>query len=435
MRRRSRSARRTGPRGLVAVVLVLLLAGFALAWRAPIAQVATPARASFDAALVRRGAQLATLGNCISCHTSTAGGGFGGGQAVPTPFGTVYATNITPDRATGIGAWSEDAFRRALREGVSRDGHLLYPAFPYDHYTRLQDADIYALYAYLMTRDPVHAVAPRNRLMFPLQFRPLIAGWNLLFLQTGPRATNTAQSAEWNRGAYLVDALAHCGSCHTPRNRLGGEVRRRAFAGGEAEGWTATALDRRSPSPVPWTRDALAAYLRSGLVADHAMSAGPMQDVVRSLAAVDAADVQAIATYIHAQTQPAPPERATREQAARAKAQGPLPMDTSPGARLYADNCASCHDRGRGLSSNSSLQLPLAVALYLPDARNLLHIVRQGIRPLAGGPDGRWMPPFEGTLDDAQLATLAAWLRQNVAGQPPWPDLQADIRATEVPTP
>lgn len=435
MRGRSSPRRRSRLGGLLALLVVLFLAGCALAFRPPLAEVATPAPASFDAALVRQGAQLATLGNCIGCHTAASGNGFAGGQPVPTPFGTVYATNITPDRATGIGAWSEDAFRRALRAGVARDGHLLYPAFPYNHFTHLQDADIHALYAYLMTRDPVHAVAPRNRLVFPLQFRPLIAGWNLLYLRSGPRAPTTAQNAQWNRGAYLADALAHCGACHTPRNRLGGEDEQRLFAGGEAEGWIATALDAQSPSPVPWTRAALAAYLRSGLVADHAMSAGPMQDVVRSLAEVDPADVDAIAGYLAAQLQPAPPGHAAREQAARARALGSLPVDTQPGARLYADNCASCHDGGRGLSSNSALQLSLAVALYLPDARNLLHIVREGIRPVAGGPAGRWMPPFEGTLDDAQLVTLAGWLRQQVAGQPAWSDLQADVRATEVPKP
>src|SRR5205823_4961083 len=148
---------------------------FALAWRAPIARVAAPATASFDAATVHRGARLAAMGNCVSCHTTTDGAAYAGGRGLPTPFGTVFATNITPDTETGIGGWSEAAFTRALREGVSRDGHLLYPAFPYDHFTRTRDGDIHALYAYLMTRTPIRAVAPANRLMFPLQFRPLLA--------------------------------------------------------------------------------------------------------------------------------------------------------------------------------------------------------------------------------------------------------------------
>jgi mono/diheme cytochrome c family protein len=416
----------------VAVLLVLLLAAFAFAWRPPIAEATPPA--AFAPALVHQGARLASLGNCISCHTAAGGAPFAGGRALPTPFGTIHATNITPDPETGIGRWSEDAFRRALREGVARDGHLLYPAFPYDHFTHLQDGDISALYAFAMTRTPVRYAPPANHLTFPLQFRPLVAGWNLLYLRKGPRAPEGTRPAEWNRGAYLVDALAHCSACHSPRNALGAERRAQAFAGGEAEGWHASALNLQAESPVPWTIEALTTYLRTGLVAEHAMSAGPMQDVVRSLSEVDPADVQAIATYMTTQMNPPGPERQTREAAARQRAQGPLPNDGSPGARLYADNCASCHDAGRGLSSNSALRLPLAVALYMPDSRNLLHIVRQGIQPVAGRP-GRWMPPFEGTLSEDQLATLANWLRQQAAGQPAWPELARALQDTRPPTP
>ena len=429
---RSRRRPHRGLRSALAVLLVLALAAFALAWRPPIAQASAPK--TFAPALVRQGAQLATLGNCISCHTGADGVPFAGGRPVPTPFGTIYATNITPEPQTGIGGWSEEAFRRALRDGVSRDGHLLYPAFPYDHFTHLQDGDIQALYAYLMTRTPVHATAPPNQLVFPLQFRPLIAGWNLLFLDKGPRPAQAAQPAEWNRGAYLADALAHCSACHSPRNKLGAEQRDQAFDGGEAEGWHASALNIHSESPVPWTADMLARYLRTGLVPDHAMTAGPMQDVVRSLSEVDAADVHAIATYIASLMGPPGPERLTREAAARKRAHDPLPRDGSEGARLYAENCASCHDAGRGLSSNSALHLSLAVALYLPEPGNLLHIVRQGIQPVAARP-GRWMPPFEGTLTEDQLATLAAWLRSQATNEAPWPDLARAVQATRPPSP
>jgi mono/diheme cytochrome c family protein len=421
-------------RTLLALLVLLALAAFALAWKPAIAPVAAPSRASFDPALVRAGARVANLGNCVSCHTVEGGAAYAGGRGLATPFGTVYATNITPDPATGIGNWNEAAFTRAVRKGVARDGHLLYPAFPYDHFTQLQDADLHALYAFMMTRDAVQATTPANQLMFPLQFRPLVAGWNLLFLAPGPRAPVANQSAQWNRGAYLVGALAHCGGCHTPRNALGAEVLDRRLDGGEAEGWHATALDTHSPSPVPWTAESLSAYLRSGLVADHAITAGPMQDVVRSLAQADAADVQAIATFITAGMRPADAAAPAREQAARAKAQAPLAIDASAGAKLYADNCASCHDLGRGLSSSSALRLPLAVALYLPDARNLLHIVRQGIAPPTGHA-GRWMPPFEGTLDEQQLAVLARWLREQVAAQPPWSDLDRALQDTRPASP
>jgi mono/diheme cytochrome c family protein len=423
-----RSRRSGGLRSTVAVLLALALAAFAVAWRPPIAEIAPPPAASFERALVQRGGQLAALGNCVSCHTTAAGAAFAGGRPLATPFGTVYATNITPDVQTGIGGWSLQAFARALRDGVARDGHLLYPAFPYDHFTRLRDEDIRALYAYMMTRAPVHAVAPANQLAFPLQWRPLLAGWNLLYLHRGPR------KSPQERGAYLVEALAHCSACHSPRNGLGAERRDRPFAGGEAEGWHASALDRQAESPVNWTAATLAAYLRSGLVPDHAMTAGPMQDVVRSLSEAAPADVQAIADRLAFVMGPPTPERQAREADARRRAQGPLPLDGTPGARLYADNCAGCHDAGRGVSSNSALRLPLAVALYMPDARNLLHIVRQGTQPVAGRP-GRWMPPFEGTLTEDQLATLANWLRQNAAGQPAWGDLRRALQDTRPPAP
>ncbi|NML42741.1 c-type cytochrome [Ramlibacter sp. G-1-2-2] len=430
-------AKRSGGRalrGLVAVLVVVALAAFALAWKPAIDPIQPPARGTFDPALIKAGARVATLGNCISCHTGADGPPFAGSRAVPTPFGTIFSTNISPDAETGIGQWSEAAFLRALREGVARDGHLLYPAFPYDHFTRMRDGDIHSLYAYLMTREPVRRNAPANQLVFPLQFRPLIAGWNLLFLEVGPQKDLPTQSPEWNRGAYVVDALAHCSACHSPRNRLGAEDLARRFDGGEAEGWHAAALNQRSPSPVVWTAETLAAYLRTGLAPEHGMAAGPMQDVVRSVAQADPADAQAIATYIAAGMQPVDPERRAREQAVRQKAQAPLALDDSPGARLYADNCASCHDAGRGLSSNAALRLPLAVALYLPDARNLLRIMRQGIQPTPGKP-GRWMPPFEGNLSEDELSTLARWLRQNVAGQPAWADLPQSIAATRPPKP
>jgi mono/diheme cytochrome c family protein len=421
-----------GLRFTLAMLALPLLAACALLWPPPLGLDTAAPTTQFDPALVRAGERLAAVGNCVSCHTAADGADYAGGRPLRTQFGTIYATNITPEPETGIGLWSEAAFQRALREGVSRDGHLLYPAFPYDHFTHMEDADIRALYAYMMTRVPVRAVPPPNKLVFPLQFRPLIAGWNLLFLEKGPRPAQPGRSAEWNRGAYLVDAVAHCSACHTPRNRLGAEVRRELFDGGDIEGWRASALNARSESPVPWTAESLAAYLRSGLVPEHAMSAGPMQDVVSSLSEAEPADVHAMATFFASTMGPPTPERMTREAAARQRAQQ-RPVDVQDGARLYADNCAACHDAGRGLSSSDALQLPLAIGLYLPDARNLLRIVREGIQPVADGP-GPWMPPFEGTLSEDQLATLASWLRQQAAGEAPWPDLARALKDTR-PTP
>lgn len=193
-------------------LLVIAAAAFAaIAWRSEIEPVKTAQ--DFDPALVKRGAELAAVGNCIACHTVPGAQAFAGGLALPTPFGTIYSTNITPDAETGIGAWSEAAFARAMREGVDRRGHHLYPAFPYDHFTRVTDEDNRALYAFLMTRAPVKATPPPNELAFPLGFRPVLALWKLLFLDKGPLELDPQQSEEWNRGAYLAEGLGHCGAC------------------------------------------------------------------------------------------------------------------------------------------------------------------------------------------------------------------------------
>jgi mono/diheme cytochrome c family protein len=217
----------TRTRIIAGVVVALLVgggvAGFAVAWRPAISAIEPPAPPSFDTALVRRGRDLAALGNCNDCHTVRGGKTFAGGLAVPTPFGTIYSSNITPDADTGIGRWPEMAFRRAMRSGVDRDGAHLYPTFPYDHFTNVTDEDDRALYAYLMTRPAVHAPTRANKLAFPLDQRFVVAGWKLLFLRRGTYQPDGTKSAEWNRGAYLVEGLAHCGACHTPRNALGAE--------------------------------------------------------------------------------------------------------------------------------------------------------------------------------------------------------------------
>ena len=220
---------------LAALVIGGAVAAFAIAWRPAIAAIEPPAPQSFDAALVKRGRDLAALGNCNDCHTVRGGKDFAGGLAVPTPFGTIFSSNITPDAETGIGRWPEAAFRRAMRSGVNRDGQHLYPTFPYDHFTNVNDEDDRALYAYLMTRQPVRAPARENLLSFPLDQRVVIAGWKLLFLRRGTYQPDSMKSAEWNRGAYLVEGLAHCGSCHTPRNVLGAERASAQFAGGDVD--------------------------------------------------------------------------------------------------------------------------------------------------------------------------------------------------------
>ncbi len=434
-----RRGRRPSRRRLFLAVLVLALvlaAAFAFMWRPAIApQVRAPA---FDAAGVAQGARLAALGTCAACHTVDPSRPFAGGLALATPFGTVYSTNITPDRRTGIGDWSEAAFTRALREGVSRDGHLLYPAFPYDHYTRLSQDDVRHLYAYFMTRTPLDAPARSNEMRFPFGMRPLVAFWNLLYLDRQPRRPDPQQDAGWNRGAYIADALAHCGACHTPRTRLGGTDQRRYLDGGEAEGWYVPALNARSPSPLPWTRAELAAYLRTGIAPGHAAAGGPMQGVVENLGLADPRDVEALAAWVHAYLAQAP---ATSKPAAAAvdMAGLPPPAEGDPdlarmrtGRGVYVDACARCHEVGRTASSGGALPLRQAVALYDPDPRSLIHIVRDGIEPPDGEP-GRWMPGFGALLGDEQTAALAAYLRRYGARRSPWPDLEDSVRKAKQP--
>src|SRR5947209_17032374 len=206
---------------LVSVVFIAVLAATALyfATHLPMPDDRTPR--SFAPDLIKRGGELAALGYCASCHTAEAGKPFAGGRPLATPFGTIYGTNITPDPETGISLWSQAAFNRAMRDGVDRAGRDLYPAFPYDHFTKLADEDLTALYAFLMTREPVNAPNPGNELAFPYNVRPLLAGWKLLYLNKDVVAPDKGKSAEWNRGAYLVEALSHCGACATPAGRLG----------------------------------------------------------------------------------------------------------------------------------------------------------------------------------------------------------------------
>jgi mono/diheme cytochrome c family protein len=424
-------ARRRFAAGAGALLSAAAVAGCASMWQPALApQAGVPA---FDAGTVARGERLAALGNCAACHTVDPARPYAGGLGIATPFGTVYSTNITPDADTGIGRYSEAAFTRALREGVARDGHLLYPAFPYDHYTRLTQDDIRALYAYLMTRPPLDAPAHPNDLRFPFGFRPLIGVWNTLYLKREPWTPDPRQSAAWNRGAYVADALAHCSACHTPRTRLGGEDRMRFLDGGEADDWYAPALNAKSPSPLPWTHGQLVAYLRTGIAPDHAVAGGPMQDVVANLGRADPADVDALATWLHGYLRQAP------ARAANAAQPGALPPPAAAdpdrvkqGYDVYAGACARCHEAGRAATSGAALPLQQAVALYDPDPRSLLHIVRDGIAPRGGEP-ARWMPAFAGILDDGQTAALAAYLRRYGAARPAWPGLEDSVRKARQP--
>ena len=407
-------------RWAVAATAVIVFASGLAGCASEIAPVDPPSASAFNPRLVARGRELAAIGDCAGCHTRAGGAPFAGGVALATPFGTIFGTNITPDAKSGIGGWSEEAFRRAMREGVSRDGRHLYPAFPYDHFTLLADDDIRALYAFLMTREPASGKAPDNELRFPFNLRPLIAGWKALYFREARYRPEASKSAQWNRGAYLVAGLGHCGACHTPRNRLGAEQKNRTLAGGMIEGWYAPALNEASPSPIPWTAADLAAYLSSGIAERHAIAGGPMQAVTHELGHASQDDVRAIAAYLQSAMGPTTGEREARAKAALERARREPSTAAGPGGEphdatlqlgktLYVNACASCHEAGRGISSSGALELPLAVALYEPEPASLLNIIRDGIRPPDGEP-GRWMPAFRGAFTDQELTALVAYL-------------------------
>ena len=414
---------------VVALVVMGMLGFGALAWRPAIAPIAPPPPGAFAPELVTKGAVLAAGGYCVECHTAKGGKPFAGGYAMATPFGVLYSTNITPDRETGIGSWSEAAFARAMQDGVARDGSLLFPAFPYDHFTKLSDTDVQALYAYFMTRAPVRAPAHENTIPFPLNVRYLQAGWRLLFFRPGRFEADPGKSAEWNRGAYLAEGLSHCSSCHTPRNLLGAEKAGDAYAGAAVDNWIAPPLTAANPDPAPWTQPELYAYLRNGVSDLHGSAAGPMAPVVHGLAALPAADVAAIALYFddlgHAQG------RASETGPAVARAMSHAPLGTGqeidPAARLYMAACASCHyNAGAPLALRPDLALNSA--LNLPKPSNLIQVVLNGISAADGIP-GVVMPGFGDSLSDRDIAQIAAYLRRTRTPLPPWPNLDAQIAA------
>ncbi len=355
---------------------------------------------------------------------------------VPTPFGTIYSSNITPDPETGIGRWTEAAFRRAMQSGVNRDGQHLYPTFPYDHFTHVSDDDDRALYAYLMTRRPVRAPARENDLAFPFNQRVAVAGWKVLFLRHGSYQPDSTQSAEWNRGAYLVEGLAHCGACHTPRNALGAEKSQASFAGGDVDNWHAYAINGQSSAPVPWDADALFRYLRQGWHPDHGVARGPMAEVVSNLSEVPESDIRAIAIYMASVSGAPTAERKRRGDEVLAQANSgpvqPANGGTTSGAQIYAAACAGCHATDRA-PPFGGINLALSTALTSPDARNAANIVLSGIRPTAGE-RSPIMPGFADSMSDGQIAALLDYLRTRFGNASPWTntaDIVRDIRRTQ----
>jgi nicotinate dehydrogenase subunit B len=383
-----------------------------LGWRPAIAPVHASSTASlYSAETIERGRVLAALGNCATCHTAEGGPRNAGGRWMETPFGRIATTNLTPDPATGIGTWSFTAFQRAMREGISRDGRHLYPAFPYTSFARTSDDDLQALYAYLMSQPAIPRATPEPELRFPFHLRPLMAGWNALFHDPAPYRPEPAQGALWNRGAYLVNGLGHCGACHTERNALGAEkTDRQAFLGGAVvEGWEAYALTTRSPAPVPWNEQSLYDYLRRGYSREHGVALGPMAPVIQDLAEVSDDDIRAMAHYLASFQSPAGPDTPTAAQVlASTRATSVLP---SEGQRLFDQACGACHHGGDG-PQTLGLNIPLALSSKVHSERgdNLERIIREGVQHPVHR-DAGFMAGFGGALDDRQIGLLIEHLR------------------------
>lgn len=386
--------------------LLAALAGLALLAAAP----AHAAPDNFDQ--VERGRGLVVLGDCVACHMSPSGNhegsqGFAGGRPIETPFGSIVTPNITPDRATGIGTWSADDFYRAMHEGVRPNGAHLYPAFPYTYFTRMPREDTDAILAYLNTLEPVSNAVDRNTLPFPFNIRASMLAWNALFFEPGEFRPDPNRSAEWNRGAYIVEGPAHCGACHTPKNLLGADRTSERFAGGPLQGWYATNLtgDQRTGLGA-WSAEEIVEYLQKGRNARSAAS-GPMAEVVEySTSLMSEADLRAIATYLKE-----PPTAAPATPARTALASDNTQM--AVGEAIYLDRCMACHRRdGEGVARMFP-RLAGSQVVQQEGNETLLRVVLQGVRAAYSphAPTSPAMPAFGWRLNDDQTAAVTTYIR------------------------
>lgn len=381
-----------------------------------------------DAERVARGEYLALAGNCASCHTAADGEYMAGGLAFETPFGRIYSTNITPDKATGIGSWTALDFLNSMRHGIRPDGEHLYPAFPYTAFTRLSDDDIAALYAFLLRVTPVEQVARENELPFPFNRRELMAFWKGMFFRPGAMVQDTSKSEDWNRGAYLVEALAHCSACHTPRNVLGAEQQSLAFAGGaytdrvepgKYRRWSAPNLTSDVRGLGLWSGDELAAYLHSARNS-FLESFGPMNEVImNSTRHLQRDDVDAMALYLK--------ELAPIEEAAGAAPDRQL---MGRGRTVYNLHCGTCHlptgegdpDMGPRLNAGS-------LVVQADDPASMINAILYG--PEAPHPplEEKWRKPmeeFQWKLDDEEVAAVATFVRNS------WSNAAGVVKADDV---
>ena len=368
--------------------------------------VAAVARAQGDTfTTIERGRYLVAAGDCAACHTAYNGKPFAGGRPIPTPFGTIYSTNITPDKDTGIGDWTEEDFHRAMHEGRGPDGKRYYPAFPYPWYTRLSADDLRAIKAYLDVLPPVRQENRKPDLPWPLSVRQGMAVWNALYFREGTYRSDPNKSAAWNRGAYLVEGLGHCGACHTPKNVLGAPKKSEHLAGGYGEHWYAMSLtgDVRDGLGA-WSPQEIVEYLKTGSTA-KAAAAGPMAEVVQnSTQHLSDADLQAIATYL----KDAP---STGSESASAPNVDKAAM--TRGAALYVDQCTGCHmEDGAGLAQVFP-PLKNSAAVQAKDPATVLEAILGGAHVVATSekPTGLAMPAFGWKLSDEEIADLTTYIR------------------------
>ncbi|HET8898921.1 MAG TPA: cytochrome c [Rhodanobacteraceae bacterium] len=377
-----------------------------------------PTPASTRAADVVQGEYLARIGDCVACHTARGGKPLAGGRAIATPFGSIYAPNITPDVETGIGSWQRQDFRHAMHNGIGRGGNLLYPAFPFPSFTRVSDADVDAIYAWLRTVPAVHNENTAPDLRWPYSLRPLLMVWRGLYFQPGVYRPDPSRGAQWNRGAYLVEGLGHCNGCHTPRNGLGAIQASQALAGAmmPVENWYAPDLRPGAGGSLDgWSVADIAGFLQSG-VSRHGNAFGPMAEVVqRSLQYLSDADAHAIGVYLldpppRAPVTPTPPGLVAPPSQARNL--------FDEGETIYRQNCADCHgDDGQG----AGLIYPALAGnrgLLGPDVNAIRAVLLGGFTPSTrANPRPYSMPPFAPVLSDREVAAVVTFIRRSWGNQ------------------
>jgi mono/diheme cytochrome c family protein len=365
-----------------------------------------PDNQSFDR--IERGRYLAVLADCAACHTAPGGLPFAGGVALQTPFGTLVGPNITPDRATGIGDWTDDEFVAALHDGRGRGGVRLYPAMPYPAYTKMTRDDVLAIRAYLSTVASVSNDVVANQLPFPLNIRMSLLFWNWLNFTPGRYQPNPQKSAEWNNGAYIVEGAGHCGTCHTPKTLLGGDKTDVPLAGAVLQGWYAPDITTDPHKGIGgWSKDEIVEYLKSG-ANSWTLASGPMAEAVsHSTSKMTDEDIAAIATYLKDSgaggSAPRPAAVASDDKAMRA------------GAAIYKDSCAACHrDSGAG-ESHLFPRLSGSALVQSDDPTTLVRVVLQGSRAVStsGAPTAPAMPAFDWRLDDTQVAAVLTYIRNS----------------------